>query len=132
MSLARIDETVLRARSGLMIAILAIAAAFSPAAARERGSDIWFAGTVLSVDAPHGRLKVMRGPIETAGPAVEDCVVTNAALKSVRSGMSIMAQADTRRRPWRVLHLRIFERRPPIQKEPRAGVAFAEPSSREG
>ena len=112
--------------------MLAMAVTFSPAAAGERGYDMWFAGTVLSVDALHGRLTVRRGPIETAGPAVEDCIVTTAALRSVRSGMSIMAEADTRRRPWKVLHLRIFERRQRIQREPRAGIAFAGPSRSAG
>jgi hypothetical protein len=84
-----------------------------PCAANEPGYNVWFAGRVISVDASRGRLRVARGPTETAGRAVEECVVGGAAdLRSVRPGMRIEAQADTRRRPWRVLHLRVMRRMP--------------------
>jgi hypothetical protein len=32
-----------------------------------------------------------------------------AALDRLRPGMVVEAQADTRRRPWHILHMRIFE-----------------------
>jgi hypothetical protein len=83
----------------------------SPCRANEPGYDVWFAGHVLSVDAHRGRMRIARGPTETSGRAVEECVVGGAALRFVRPGMLIEAQADTRRRPWRVLHLRVMERR---------------------
>ncbi|HTD37558.1 MAG TPA: hypothetical protein VK669_08580 [Candidatus Limnocylindrales bacterium] len=80
----------------------------SPCAASERGYDVWFAGQVLAVDAHHERLRIARGPTETAGRGIEECVVVGAALKQLRPGMLIEAQADTRRRPWRILHLRVM------------------------
>ncbi|HEY4439347.1 MAG TPA: hypothetical protein VGN14_02770 [Candidatus Elarobacter sp.] len=83
-----------------------------PCAANEPGYNVWFAGRVLSVDASRGRLRVARGPTETAGRGVEECVVDGADLRNVRPGMRIEAQADTRRRPWRVLHLRVMRRLP--------------------
>ena len=81
-----------------------------PCAGNEPGYNIWFAGRVLSVDTHRGRLRIARGPTETAGRAVEECVVTGASLKLVRPGMRVEAQADTRRRPWRVIHLRVMRR----------------------
>jgi len=72
---------------------------------------MWFAGRVLSVDADRGHLRVARGPTETTGRGVEDCVAAGAGLKLVRPGMLIEAQADTRRRPWRILHLRVMHRK---------------------
>ena len=80
-----------------------------PCTASEPGYEVWFAGHVLSVDVQRGRLRIARGPTETAGPGIEECTVANANLKLLRPGMDIEAQADTRRRPWRVLHLRIME-----------------------
>ncbi|MDB5094911.1 MAG: hypothetical protein JWO85_3012 [Candidatus Eremiobacteraeota bacterium] len=82
-----------------------------PCLANEPGYDVWFAGHVLSIDTHRGRMRVARGPTETSGRAVEECRVSGAALRLVRPGMMIEAQADTRRRPWRVLHLRVMERR---------------------
>ena len=90
----------------------------------ERGSEIWFAGQVLSVDAHRQRLRVARGPTETAGRGVEDCVAVGAVLKLLRPGMQIEAQADTRRRPWRILHLRVMlERKRTRSDGPAPGVA---------
>lgn len=82
-----------------------------PCRANEPGYDVWFAGNVLSVDQHRGRMRIARGPTETSGRAVEECVVRGAALRLVRPGMLIEAQADTRRRPWRLLHLRVMEHR---------------------
>jgi hypothetical protein len=79
--------------------------------ANEPGYDVWFAGHVVSVDPHRGRMRIARGPTETSGRAVEECVVGGPALRLIRPGMLIEAQADTRRRPWRVLHLRVMERR---------------------
>jgi hypothetical protein len=93
-----------------ILASVAFAATLSaqPCAASERGYDVWFAGQVLAVDAHRERLRIARGPIETAGRGIEECVVVGAALKQLRPGMLIEAQADTRRRPWRILHLRVM------------------------
>jgi hypothetical protein len=82
-----------------------------PLVEADKGSDIWFSGRVLSLDQHRGVVRIARGPTETAGPAVEDCAIAQGALRSLRPGMVIEAQADTRRRPWRILHLRIFHRR---------------------
>jgi len=78
-----------------------------PAVAQE-GYDVWFSGRVLSVDYQRG---IARGPTETAGPGIEDCRMRRAALDRLRPGMLVEAQADTRRRPWHILHLRIFGRK---------------------
>jgi hypothetical protein len=89
-----------------------------PCLGSEPGYDVWFAGRVLSVDPHRERVRIARGPTETAGRGVEECVVAGTDLRLVRPGMLIEAQADTRRRPWRLLHLRVMER-----KERRPGVA---------
>jgi len=94
----------------------------SPCRANEPGYDVWFAGHVLSVDPHRGRMRIARGPTETSGRAVEECLVGGPALRLVRPGMLVEAQADTRRRPWRVLHLRVMERRAHPQA---ASSAFA-------
>ncbi len=113
MSSARTRSRPLRAASlALLCALGAGVAAARPGAASEAGYDIWFAGTVLVVDARHGRLRVRHGPTETAGPGVEDCFVRGAGLARIRPGMEIVAQVDSRRRPWRVLHLRVMLRAP--------------------
>ena len=91
---------------------LALAGAFSPQpglAAGEPGYNMWFAGRVVSVDRERGTLRIARGPTETGGPAVEECLLRAASLNRVRRGMDVEAQADTHRHPWRILHLRIFE-----------------------
>ena len=97
----------------LHVVLIAAACVFTmtsrPSLGGEPGYDVWFAGRVISVDAQRGRLRIARGPTETAGAGVEECLVTSANLKLVRPGMQIVAQADTRRRPWRVLHLRVME-----------------------
>ena len=80
----------------------------APCLGSERGYDVWFAGQVLSVDARRERLRIARGPTETAGRGVEECVAIGPTLKQLRPGMLIEAQADTRRRPWRILHLRLM------------------------
>jgi hypothetical protein len=82
-----------------------------PCLANEPGYDVWFAGHVLSVDRHRGRMRIARGPTETSGRAIEECQMGGPALRLVRPGMLIEAQADTRRRPWRVLHLRVMEHR---------------------
>lgn len=94
-----------------------------PCFGSEPGYDVWFAGQVLSVDAHRDRLRIARGPTETAGPAVEECVVARTNLALIRPGMLIEAQADTRRRPWRLLHLRLMERKQ--QRSPSATPAIA-------
>jgi len=103
-------------RRRTLLAILAAgvcgAALRTPCAANEAGYNVWFAGRVIAVDAGRGRLRVARGPTETSGPRIEECVVTGADLHAVRPGMRIEAQADTRRRPWRVLHLRVMRHAP--------------------
>ena len=92
---------------------LACAAAMlaQPALGDNRGYAIWFSGRVLAVDHNRGMVRIARGPTETAGPAVEDCQLKRKALERLRPGMIVEAQADTRRRPWKILHMRIFERR---------------------
>ncbi|HEY0798179.1 MAG TPA: hypothetical protein VGD50_03460, partial [Candidatus Baltobacteraceae bacterium] len=95
-------------RSALAFAALACMCT-KPAFASDRGYDIWFSGRVLSVDQHHDSLRVARGPTETAAPGVENCVVRQRALQVLRPGMEIEAEADTRRRPWNILHLHIFE-----------------------
>jgi hypothetical protein len=80
-----------------------------PAFGAEHGYDIWFSGRVLSVDPGHGMVRIARGPTETAGPAVEVCALKRRALHRLRPGMLVEAQADTRRRPWKIIHLRIFQ-----------------------
>jgi hypothetical protein len=106
-------RTFLVVASGVVATLVA-----SPCRANEPGYDVWFAGHVVSVDAHRGRMRIARGPTETSGRAVEECVVGGPALRLVRPGMLIEAQADTRRRPWRVLHLRVMERRAPAQSAP--------------
>jgi hypothetical protein len=91
-----------------------VAAAFLalplPAAAADQGYNIWFSGRVVSVNYEGGTVRIMRGPTETAGPGIEDCRLRRTALNRLRPGMLVEAQADTRRRPWHILHMRIFER----------------------
>jgi len=100
------------------------ALATRPCFASDRGYDVWFAGHVLSVDAHRGRLRIARGPTETAGRGIEECVVPGAALRLVRPGMGIEAQADTRRRPWRILHLRVMERKSTGPENSTPRIAF--------
>jgi hypothetical protein len=99
-------RTFLVVASGVVATLVA-----SPCRANEHGYDVWFAGHVVSVDPHRGRMRIARGPTETSGRAVEECLIGGAALRLIRPGMLIEAQADTRRRPWRVLHLRVMERR---------------------
>ncbi len=93
-----------------------LATAPRPAAASEPGYQTWFAGHVLSVDPKRGTLVIARGPTQTSGPAVEVCTLSRHPLGRLRAGMQVEAQADTRKRPWRILHLRIFE----FRSRPRA------------
>lgn len=116
-------------RSSRLRAFLAAGACVATLVARpclgsERGYDEWFAGQVLSVDAHRGRLRIARGPTETAGRGIEECVVAGTGLKLVRPGMQIEAQADTRRRPWRILHLRVMERKKTRPEGATPGIAF--------
>ncbi|GAC1659299.1 MAG: hypothetical protein NVS4B13_03700 [Candidatus Elarobacter sp.] len=80
-----------------------------PCFGSEPGYVVWFAGQVLSVDAHRGRVRIARGPTETSGRGIEDFVAASTALKLVRPGMQIEAEADTRRRPWKILRLRVME-----------------------
>ena len=91
-----------------------------PCLGSEAGYEEWFAGRILAVDAHSGRLRIARGPTETAGRGIEECVVPRTDLRLVRPGMQVEAQADTRRRPWRILHLRVMELRR-AQPEPAVG-----------
>jgi hypothetical protein len=102
-------------RLGALLAVgVGIAALTArPSFGSERGYEVWFAGQVLSVDAQGGRLRVARGPTETEGRGIEECVAAGAGLRFVRPGMHIEAQADTRHRPWRILHLRVMRRQNP-------------------
>lgn len=102
---------IVRRRACLLIApvLCAFLAFAAPARAGELGYAIWFSGQVLTVDRHRGTLRVAHGPTETAGAGVEECLLTRRALKHLRPGMEIEAQADTRHRPWSILHLRIFE-----------------------
>jgi hypothetical protein len=97
-----------------MSVAMMIAAAFlvvtQPPAGSGRGYDVWFSGRVLSIDRQHGTVRIARGPTETASPAIEECGIRRGALYRLRPGMVVEAQADTRRRPWHILHMRIFER----------------------
>lgn len=95
-----------------------------PCFGSEHGYEVWFAGQVLSVDAQGGRLRVARGPTETEGRGIEECVAKGTGLRFVRPGMQIEAQADTRHRPWRILHLRVMRRNNPAPAGATAQVAF--------
>lgn len=110
-------------RFALAAGLFATAVGGRPCLGSEPGYDVWFAGQVLSVDAHRDRLRIARGPTETAGPAVEECVVARTNLALIRPGMLIEAQADTRRRPWKLLHLRLMERMP--QRLPSGAPAIA-------
>jgi hypothetical protein len=101
----------MRLRAFLAAAACVATLSARPCLGAERGYDVWFAGRVLTVDAHRGRLRIARGPTETEGRGIEECVVAHADLRLVRPGMQIVAQADTRRRPWRILHLRVMERK---------------------
>jgi hypothetical protein len=80
-----------------------------PSIGAEAGYDIWFSGRVLSIDHQRELVRIARGPTETAGPAIEVCALKRQALNRLQPGMVVEAQADTRRRPWKILHLRIFQ-----------------------
>lgn len=97
-------------RTALALAASVVPMLAQPAVAAEPGYDVWFAGVILAVDTHSGHLRIARGPIETAGRRVEECVVNAADSVAVRPGMLVEAQADTRRHPWRVLHLRVMQR----------------------
>lgn len=103
----RADVLVRRYVSALACVLLMFA---RPSVAAEPGYDIWFSGRVLSVDHLRGMVLIARGPTETAGPAVEMCALKRRALNRLQPGMIVEAEADTRRRPWKILHLRIFQR----------------------
>jgi hypothetical protein len=105
--------TVLDIRLRAYVAPLACALVMlaQPALGIDQGYDIWFSGRVLSVDHHGGTVRIARGPTETAGPAIEVCAIKRTALNRLRPGMVVEAQADTRRRPWKILHLRIFQRK---------------------
>ena len=92
-------------------AFVAAMLAARPALGGEPGYDVWFAGRILSVDVHRERVRIARGPTETAGRGIEECVMAADGLKRIRPGMMVEAQADTRRRPWRLLHLRVMHRK---------------------
>jgi hypothetical protein len=100
----------------LLLPAVVLGLTAAPASATEPGYNMWFAGQVLSVDSQHGLLRIARGPTETAGPAVETCTMRTGPLQRVHAGMQVEAQADTSRRPWRILHMRIFRIRPLFHK----------------
>ena len=107
-------------------AVLAMAMCAPGVAHDAAGYEIWFAGKVLSVDIRGGRLRVAHGPTETLGRGVEDCVLRGPGLAHLHAGMEILAQVDSRRHPWRVLHLRVLYEVRPAPSEQKI-VAF-EPS----
>ncbi len=78
------------------------------AAGDEPGYNIWFAGQIVSRDVQHGTLRIARGPTETAGPGIETCTMIRKSIRRLRDGMEVEAEADTRRRPWHILHMRVF------------------------
>jgi len=89
--------------------LLVLASAGTSAVAAEPGYNIWFAGKIVSVDHRHGTILISRGPTQTSGQAREVCRLERGPLHRLRAGMSIMAEADTRSHPWRIIHLRIFK-----------------------
>lgn len=89
--------------------ILSFGFLLTRAAADEPGYNMWFAGQIVSLDARRGTLRIARGPTETAGPGIETCTMIGRPLRRLRDGMEVEAEADTRRRPWRILHMRVFE-----------------------
>ncbi len=101
----------------LLALIVALAIVPQPATAIDPGYDIWFAGQIVSVDFRRGMLVIAHGPTQTSGPALETCRLGRSSLQRVRAGMEIEAQADTHRRPWTILHLRVFEITP-VKKNP--------------
>lgn len=103
------------------LALCGLTVAGSAGAASD-GYEIWFSGRVLSVDRPHGLVRILRGPTETSEAGIEDCVLRNRSLRAIAPGMDVRAEADTRRHPWRILHLRIY-RRTKTRPGERAAVA---------
>ncbi len=96
-------------RLALPTFVLAFICVAGSAAADEPGYNVWFAGQIVSLDARRGTLRIARGPTETAGPGIEACTMMRKPLRRLRDGMEVEAEADTRRHPWRILHMRIFE-----------------------
>ena len=96
-------------RAFALLLVLVVAGTVAVAVAVEPGYDIWFAGKIVSVDQRHGTLLIARGPTQTSGQAIEVCRLDRGPLHRLRAGMSIMAEADTRTHPWRIIHLRIFK-----------------------
>ncbi|HEX3462720.1 MAG TPA: hypothetical protein VHS78_01535 [Candidatus Elarobacter sp.] len=119
------------ARAGSLAALAlacVLGAAPRTASATEPGYHTWFAGHIVSIDAKRGTLVIARGPTETSGPAVELCTLHHGPLKRLRAGMQVEAQADTRRHPWRILRLRIFE----FKRTPRADTLAASAGASHG
>lgn len=106
--LALIGTLVLTMQAG--IAAAPAYAAATPAGAH--GYEMWFVGQIRALDVPHGRIRIARGPTETADAAIVECVIPRRAARKLRVGMDVSAEADTRRVPWRILHLRVLERIP--------------------
>ena len=112
-----------RLLSAVLSASLVLTLALS-ALANVRGYDIWFSGHVLSIDLRQSSVRIARGPTETAVAGIEDCLLPRGPLMVLRPGMEVEAEADTRRRPWTILHLRIVERtRNPRTRSRLAAVA---------
>ncbi len=78
--------------------------------ASQSGYDMWFAGRIIGIDVHRARLRILRGPTETADSAIVECEMPRRALRKLHVGMEISAEADTRHTPWRIFHLRPFER----------------------
>jgi hypothetical protein len=76
--------------------------------ASSQGYHMWFLGEIVGINAKHGIILIARGPTETAGPAIVNCLLPHRALRHISEGMQVDAQADTRRTPWRILHLRVL------------------------
>jgi len=104
-----------KARHFVRRAILGVATVLwvgsrAPTLAADSGYKMWFNAHVLSVDARRGELRIVHGPNETSGYGIETCSLSRAALASVRPGMEVLVQVDSRRHPWRLLHLREITR----------------------
>ncbi len=104
--------------------LLVLIGAGTLAVAAEPGYDIWFAGKIVSVDHLRGTLLIARGPTQTSGEAMEVCRLERGPLHRLRAGMIVMAQADTRSHPWRIIHLRIFKNNVD-RPQPSSRIAFA-------
>jgi hypothetical protein len=98
-----------RSSAAVLIVFLSFIFSVALASANAHGYEIWFAAKILSVDERAGRIRIARGPTETAVAAVIDCRIARRAVRRVYPGMLVDIQADTRSEPWRIIHLRPLE-----------------------